>query len=138
MPSGPAFSWSHLGLITVGGAIGVAARAALLLIDAPVWQTLVVPVINVAGAFLLGLVTGIVVRRGDSPASRAARQFFGTGVLGGFTTYSTFVVQAVHGAALWLTLATAVVGVLAAWLGLLLSRVPVRAGGERHASEDEA
>jgi CrcB protein len=120
--SGPAFSSSHLGLVVVGGALGTAARAALLLIAVPGWQNFAVPVINVFGAFVLGVVTGAIVRRGDTPRSRAVRQFLGTGVLGGFTTYSTFALNAVTGTAVWLTLATAVVGVFAAWLGLLLVR----------------
>ncbi|MDQ1130142.1 CrcB family protein [Microbacterium sp. SORGH_AS_0888] len=135
MPSGPVFSWSHLALTALGGAVGVAGRAALLAIDVPAWQAIAVPVINVAGAFLLGVVTGALLRRGESPASRAARHFFGTGVIGGFTTYSTFAVQAVHGAAVWLTVATAVAGVLAAWLGLLLARGRLRPAAPRRGRE---
>jgi CrcB protein len=116
------FSWAHLGLVVLGGALGTAARAALLLIDAAAWQTLAVPAINVTGGLLLGILTGVIVRRGDSPGARAGRQFFGTGVLGGFTTYSTFALQAAEGASAWLTLATVVLGVFAALLGLLIAR----------------
>ncbi len=129
MASGPSFSWSHLGLVIGGGVLGTAARAGLLLIDAPGWQQVSVPVINVVGGFLLGLLTGLVARHGDGRRTRAARQFFGTGVLGGFTTYSTFAVQAVHGAELWLTLATVVVGVAAAWIGLVAVREPAAPAG---------
>lgn len=130
------FSWAHLGLVVLGGALGTSARAALLLLDAPIWQTLAVPTINVAGGFLLGIVTGLVVRHGDSPRSRAARQFFGTGVLGGFTTYSTFALQAAAGASVWLTLATVVLGVVAALLGLRLVRATPR-GASDEATEGE-
>ncbi|MDF2555056.1 MAG: integral rane protein [Microbacterium sp.] len=84
------------------------------------------PVINVVGALLLGLVVGVVARRGETARARAARQLFGTGLLGGFTTYSTFALQAAEGASVWLTLATAVLGVLAALLGLRLSRTTPR------------
>jgi CrcB protein len=115
------FSWLHLGLVVLGGAVGTSARAALLLVDAPVWQTLAVPAINVVGAFLLGVVTGLVVRQGDTARARSARQFFGTGVLGGFTTYSTFALQAATGASVWLTLATVVLGAGAAVLGIRLA-----------------
>ncbi|MCX6501410.1 MAG: CrcB family protein [Microbacterium sp.] len=128
MASGPAFSWSHLGLVVAGGALGTAARAALLLLDVPGPTGLVVALINIAGAFLLGIVTGAIIRRADTPRARAVRQFLGTGVLGGFTTYSTFAVDAVTGTALWLTLGTAVVGVLAAWLGLALTSRSATAG----------
>lgn len=135
MPSGPLFSWSHLGLVVAGGTLGTAARAGLLLIDAPGWQGVAVPVINIAGAFLLGVVTGVLVRRSDSPRSRAARQFLGTGVLGGFTTYSAFAVDAVAPTPVWLTLVTAVAGVLAAWLGLWLVHRAPHSAADRGSSE---
>ncbi|MEV7694419.1 CrcB family protein [Microbacterium sp. NPDC089189] len=111
---------AQLGLVVLGGAIGTAARAGLLLIDAPGWTTVAVPVINVVGAFLLGLLTGVLSRRAPSPRAGAARQLIGTGVLGGFTTYSTFAVQAVDGATLVVTVATALLGVAAAVGGLSL------------------
>ncbi len=122
MASGPAFSWAHLGLVAAGGAIGTALRAAALLWLPDTMPGLVVAGINVAGAFLLGLVTGAIVTRADTARLRAARQFLGTGLLGGFTTYSTFALDAVSGTALWLTVATAVLGVGAAAVGLLLGR----------------
>lgn len=108
--------------------MGTAARAGLLLLGVPGATDLVVGLINVVGAFLLGVVTGAIIRCADTPRARAVRQFLGTGVLGGFTTYSTFAVDAVTGTALWLTLGTAVVGVLAAWLGLALTSRSAAAG----------
>ena len=44
--------------------------------------------VNVLGSFVLGIVVG---RLGDRHP--LARAFLGTGVLGGFTTYSAFAVQ---------------------------------------------
>jgi CrcB protein len=81
-----------------------------------------VPVINVTGAFALGLLTAVLTRRAETARSRDLRQLLGTGVLGGYTTYSTFAVQAVDGSAVVLTLATAAVGLAAAWAGLALGR----------------
>lgn len=117
-----------LGLVVAGGAVGVLARAALL---APVadpgvlpWATLAV---NVMGSLLLGLVVGLL--DGRRPRLRA---FLGTGVLGGFTTYSAFAVET----AVWLTTpllavglaaASVVAGVAAAMAGLALGR---RWGGD--------
>jgi CrcB protein len=50
--------------------------------------------INVAGAFLLGALVETLARRGpDTGARRVLRLGLGTGVLGGFTTYSTLAVE---------------------------------------------
>lgn len=48
--------------------------------------------INVCGSLLLGLLVGVTVRRASTP--RLVRPALGTGVLGGFTTFSTFAVEA--------------------------------------------
>lgn len=107
--------------------LGTAARAALLLIDAPAWQELSVPVINVVGALLLGAVTGWSARIARTRRAEQLRLLLGAGVMGGFTTYSTFAVQAVTTAALWITLTTVVLGTAAGWIGLLVTR-PRRGG----------
>lgn len=53
--------------------------------------------INVLGAFLLGaLLTVLPLWGSDDGARRALRLLLGTGVLGGFTTYSSFMVQSVE------------------------------------------
>lgn len=131
MAGRPAFSWAHLGLIAAGGAIGTALRAVLMLVETPILPGLVVAVVNVVGAFGLGAVTGAVIRRGDGPRTRVMRQFLGTGLLGGFTTYSAFALDAVTGTPAWLTLGTAVLGVGAAWVGLVLVRPTVARKGGR-------
>lgn len=118
----PAISWSDCALVAVGGAIGVGLRALILLPDGEVWAIWGVPIVNAVGAFLLGLVTGWAARLGASSRARTVRMMVGTGALGGFTTYSSFAVAAVHGEALWITLATAAFGLFAAWAGLVLSR----------------
>jgi fluoride exporter len=75
--------------VALGGAIGASARyGALVLFPERAagfpWTTFWV---NVAGCFALGLLIGLV---GDQLMIRA---FLGTGVLGGFTTFSTFAWQ---------------------------------------------
>jgi CrcB protein len=83
--------WGMLPLVCAGGALGVAARYALTApLDVPrgsgvVWATLA---INLLGSLLLGVLVGALGDR--HPRWRA---FLGTGVLGGFTTYSAFAVQ---------------------------------------------
>ncbi|MGD9478097.1 UNVERIFIED_ORG: fluoride efflux transporter CrcB [Roseateles sp. XES5] len=52
--------------------------------------------INVLGCFVMGLVAGIFAFRGHLP--QEARLFLATGVLGGFTTFSAFSLDA---ALLW-------------------------------------
>lgn len=85
-----------LGLVMVGGAMGTLVRALLADAaptdpDAVPWMTLV---INVTGAFVLGLLLELLVRAGpDDGRRRAARLGVGTGLLGGFTTYSTLAVE---------------------------------------------
>jgi CrcB protein len=80
-----------LGLVAVGGAIGTGVRA--LLADAyPAHDgtNWVILAINVVGAFCLGLLLESLAHRGpDVGPRRTVRLFVGTGVLGGFTTYST-------------------------------------------------
>ncbi|MEH3089694.1 MAG: CrcB family protein [Microbacterium arborescens] len=82
-------------IVMIGGAVGVAVRAALTLPVTGWTHPLVVPAVtlacNLVGSFLLGVV---VARWGDHrPRLRA---FVGTGVIGGFTTYSAFAVQSIQ------------------------------------------
>lgn len=82
--------------VGVGGVLGGLAREALTL----AWPGGTLPwavlVINVVGAFVLGVVVEVVVGRGWATASgrlpRLARPFLGTGVCGGFTTFSSLAV----------------------------------------------
>jgi CrcB protein len=88
--------WSSLGLVALGGTAGTALREALALTFAapPGGFPVVILVINVVGSFALGLLLESLVRRGaDEGRRRAARLLVGTGLIGGFTTYSAFAVD---------------------------------------------
>lgn len=91
-PERPAhLRWRYLGLVAVGGAIGTGVRAVLAAAFPPgagiSWTILA---INVVGAFCLGVLLESLAHRGpDVGRRRSLRLFIGTGVLGGFTTYST-------------------------------------------------
>jgi CrcB protein len=79
-----------LGLVFAGGSVGTAARYGLSRLVLPVSG---VPVgtlaVNVVGAFVLGLLLERLARTGpDDGRRRDLRLGVGTGVLGGFTTYS--------------------------------------------------
>jgi len=53
-------------------------------------------IIYVTGSFLLGVLLDALARTGpDEGRRRAIRLTLGTGVLGGFTTYSTFMLETV-------------------------------------------
>ncbi|WP_226080953.1 fluoride efflux transporter FluC [Mycetocola spongiae] len=118
-------------LVFLGGTLGVAARAllgeAFPASDGLAWITIL---INISGAFALGLLLEALIPRpgeAESPRSRTLRLLLGTGVLGGFTTFSALAVDTVHLltlgrplAALAYALGSVLCGAVAAWLGILL------------------
>lgn len=129
-------------LVAAGGAVGSTVRylleAAMVTPAGRVpWVTFM---INVSGAFLLGLLLTVLARSGDDAGlRRRLRLGVGTGALGGYTTYSTFAVEVwglVGAGQRWAAFGYAVgsvlAGVAAATLGLLVARwlVPVRGRGE--------
>lgn len=128
-----------MGLVFVGGALGVLAREALMLV-LPDAAGLPVAIFfaNLCGAFLLGLLLESISRPGAETESRTAvRLLLGTGLLGGFTTYSALaqaiVVLSADGA-VWLAagygVATIAGGAVASWGGVLLGGALLR-GRER-------
>lgn len=87
-----------LTLVAAGSAAGGVARyAAGLWVAAQPWAG-GLPwgtfLINVAGSFVLGLVAAVCHNFVDSPADRHLYLLVGTGVCGGFTTFSTFELEA--------------------------------------------
>lgn len=124
-----------LGYVVVGGALGVLARAVLL---APVTDPSALPwavlAINATGSLALGVVVGAL---GDGRPH--VRAFLGTGVLGGFTTYSAFAVDT----ALWFTtpalaLGLAAASVLAGVVGAVAGLAIGRRFGDASRAEPEA
>ncbi len=83
--------------------------------------------INVSGSFLIGVVFELAsTRAGFHPLWRS---FLATGILGGYTTFSTFSLEAMtiaSGGALWTSVAyvigSVVLGILAAILGVAGTR----------------
>jgi CrcB protein len=130
--------WDVLALISLGGALGSLARWWTSELwpggDARFpWATVQV---NVLGAALIGLLMVLVRRHGTE--GRYARPFLGAGVLGGYTTFSTYALD-VHGllldhrpllAGVYLV-ASLVLGLLAVWVGVTIGRLLVRAAGRR-------
>lgn len=88
--------WQYMGLVLIGGSLGTAARY-LLSTVIPAWQGIPLGTfaINIVGALVLGILLETLIRRGpDEGMRRTLRLLVGTGMLGGFTTYSSFVVDA--------------------------------------------
>ena len=117
-------------VIAAGGVLGVAARyrvgRAIPTADGAFpWATFW---INISGSFVLGVFTVIVLER--LGPTRHLRPFFGTGFVGAFTTFSTFSVETDllikdgHGktAAAYVA-STLIVGLLSAWLGIIVGRL---------------
>ncbi|WP_292730049.1 fluoride efflux transporter FluC [Microbacterium sp. UBA837] len=122
MATRPRFSGVHLWLVFAGGTIGTAARLVVLLVEDPSIQWLSIPLINIVGSFLLGVVTGMAERQADPARATRMRTFWGVGVMGGFTTYSSFAVLAVDPASLPLAVVTVLAGLAAAVAGLWIAR----------------
>lgn len=108
-------------LVFVGGALGTLARYGVaegLQLDATwPWPTFLV---NLTGSLALGL----LVARVNDPAD-PRRLLLGTGVLGGYTTYSAFAVEVAEAdvsLAVAYALASVVLGTVAAAAGLTLGR----------------
>lgn len=111
--------------LVVGGGLGAGAR---YLLDGAVMRgrkeafPLGILLVNVAGSFVLGLLTGL-----GAAIAPAWMAIVGIGVLGGFTTFSTVSVETVllaqRGRREWAwtnLLATAVLAIAAAAVGIML------------------
>lgn len=134
-----------LGVIALGGIVGACARHVIELAwPTPAggfpWATLVT---NVSGCVLIGLVMVWVVEAGG--AHPLVRPFLGVGVLGGYTTFSTYAVQTQSllrghhpGLALGYLVGTALAALVGVAIGVAGARGVVRFRSARGRHEEEA
>lgn len=124
----------NVALVALGGAIGTLARYLLGQAVPPTGFPFSTLAINIVGAFALGLLLSALAQRGDdSGRRRSLRLLLGTGMLGGFTTYSALALDTVSlaggadasNAAIY-AFGTLVAGVLAASVGIRIG-----SGGRR-------
>ena len=125
--------WAVLAAVSIGGALGSLARYGLgVAFPTPTggfpWTTFAV---NVSGCLLIGVLMVLVTEVWGG--RRLVRPFLGTGVLGGYTTFSTYVVDIqrlvdAHAAdvALAYLAGTLVAALLATYAGLVVARASLR------------
>lgn len=126
-------TWDVLAVVAAGGALGSVARYGLAVGWPPraaefPWSTIVV---NLAGCAAIGALMELLARL--TAPHRLLRPFLGTGVLGGFTTFSAYAMEtrqllaagrpALAGA---YVLGTLVGALTAVWAGMLVVRVATR------------
>ncbi len=80
--------------VALGGALGAVARYAISMIPVKSDFPILTLITNVAGAVLIGFIVGVTSSRNDVSAGTVL--FWKTGVCGGFTTFSTFSLEAFH------------------------------------------
>ncbi len=119
-----------LAMVAAGGAIGsmlryLVGKAMGPQADSSVpWHTLLV---NVSGAFILGLLIAVAARHGWPGWWRP---FIAVGILGGYTTFSTYSIESVElmlrghtTTGLAYAFGSLALGLLGAWLGLTTGRL---------------
>ena len=117
-------------VIAVGGALGSVGRHGVNVLIHGRWPLMRFPlatlIVNIAGCMIIGLLAGLIVS--ERIALRFYwREFLFVGILGGFTTFSTFGLDTITlarthsmSAALWNVTAQVVIGLLAVQAGLFI------------------
>lgn len=119
-------------LVGLGGAIGAMARFGAVGLAGRVfgpgfpYGTMMV---NVVGSFLMGIAAAVLVLRAMPGNETLLRPFLMTGILGGFTTFSAYSLDAVslfeegrYEAALFYVLGSVLLSIVALLAGLALAR----------------
>jgi len=90
------------------------------------WAT---PVINVTGSIVMGLLVGFLAFRAGAGWTQHVRLFVATGILGGYTTFSTFSLETVllierqaYGAAAAYALGSVLCGIAGLFAALMFTR----------------
>jgi len=122
----------NLALVFIGGGLGAVARylagIGWVRLAGPSQPYMATALINVLGGFLMGVLVSWLALRGADAAMRL-RLLLGVGVLGGFTTFSSFSLEAVgliqrkaYGAAGLYVGGSVILSILGVMLGLVLMR----------------
>jgi len=76
--------------VALGGALGSVARYFVSTIQSPTWTGFPYAIftVNVSGGFIMGVLTELMALKFN--VSSETRAFLTTGIMGGYTTFSTF------------------------------------------------
>ena len=118
-------------VIAIGGALGSVARHGVNVLIHGRWPLMRFPlatlIVNIAGCMIIGLLAGLIMSERIT-LRFYWREFLFVGILGGFTTFSTFGLDTITlarthsmSAALWNVTAQVVIGLLAVQAGLFIS-----------------
>lgn len=118
-------------LVGFGGAVGAVGRYGVSVAVGRLWETafpLGTMIVNIVGSLAMGLLVGLLARL-LPPHQQEIRLFVAVGVLGGFTTFSSFSLDAITliergewNQALLYAVLSVVVSIPALYVGLLITR----------------
>lgn len=115
--------------VALGGALGSVARYFVSTIQSPTWTGFPYGIftVNVSGGFIMGVLTELMALKFN--VSAEVRAFLTTGILGGYTTFSTFSLESAlliqrqaYVTATGYVVGSAVLSITALFLGLWIVR----------------
>jgi CrcB protein len=116
-------------VVALGGALGAVLRYMVSTIQSPVWTGFPYGIftVNVSGGFVMGVLTELMALKFS--VSSETRAFLTTGIMGGYTTFSTFSLESAlliqrqaWGLAVSYVFGSALISILALFCGLWIVR----------------
>jgi CrcB protein len=112
--------------VAVGGALGSVARHLVNIVFGHVFERSVpyaTAAVNLVGSLAIGLLAGLIAV-GRLHMTPLVRAFVFVGILGGFTTFSSFMLDTLtvghggdHATAFWNVVGQTAIGLIAVWVG---------------------